>query len=357
MDESPKVAILQNTAGVLQVTEYGFENWTAYFTRTIYDAMEWAVGNGDNAPFVGHNAFIRWSAIQDIGWTESTGSGAEDKKWWSEGHVSEDFDLSIRLHVAGYMVRLVTYHGNGFREGVSLGMYDEIARWEKYMYGCSEIVFNPLWFWVFKGPFTRGFGRFLWSNLRLTSKLSIIAYICNYYAIAAAFPLSIINYFVLGWVRHVDKFYISSWKVYIGVLVVFNGLAPLGISMVKHRLGKTTFLISLVEAIKWSPFFALYFMGISYHLCYAALCHMLSIRMEWTVTAKEVERGGFRLGLNRIVRDFKYMYILLFGWIGAMVYLGLYAPLEWRITSLEAVGPLALQISCHFLLPTSGFIV
>lgn len=29
--------------------------------------------------------------------------------------------------------------------------------------------------------------------------------------------------------------------------------------------------------------------------------------MEWTTTAKELEASGFRVGLDRIVRDFKYM--------------------------------------------------
>jgi hypothetical protein len=29
--------------------------------------------------------------------------------------------------------------------------------------------------------------------------------------------------------------------------------------------------------------------------------------MEWTTTAKELEASGFRVGLDRIVRDFKWM--------------------------------------------------
>jgi cellulose synthase/poly-beta-1,6-N-acetylglucosamine synthase-like glycosyltransferase len=59
---------------------------------------------GDCAPFVGHNAFLRWKAIQSVSFMED---GVE--KFWSESHVSEDFDMSLRLQTAGFVVRLATY--------------------------------------------------------------------------------------------------------------------------------------------------------------------------------------------------------------------------------------------------------
>lgn len=46
-------------------------------------------------------------------------------------HVSEDFDMSLRLQMQNFIVRLATYHEGGFKEGVSLTVYDELARWEK----------------------------------------------------------------------------------------------------------------------------------------------------------------------------------------------------------------------------------
>lgn len=63
---------------------------------------------------------------------------------WSDAHVSEDFDISLRLQMSGWVVRLATYHNGGFKEGVSLTVYDELTRWEKYAYGCNELVFHPL---------------------------------------------------------------------------------------------------------------------------------------------------------------------------------------------------------------------
>lgn len=76
---------------------------------------------------MGHNAFLRWQAIQSVA---MKGEDGKDK-YWSESHVSEDFDVSLRLQCAGNVVRLGTYHDDGFKEGVSLTVYDELARWEK----------------------------------------------------------------------------------------------------------------------------------------------------------------------------------------------------------------------------------
>lgn len=110
----------------------------------------WVCANGDVGCFVGHNAFIRWSALQEIAqWKE------DEKRWqiWSESHVSEglwsydslyfeggtltnpflpepDFDCALRMLVAGYDVRWATYSNGGFQEGVSLSADDEINRWQ-----------------------------------------------------------------------------------------------------------------------------------------------------------------------------------------------------------------------------------
>ncbi|GME26716.1 glycosyltransferase family 2 protein [Neofusicoccum parvum] len=349
MHESPEVALLQHASGILQVVHNVFENGITYFTNLIYTSITFAVGNGDCAPFVGHNTFIRWKAIQSISWHDE-----EDQmtKFWSDSHVSEDFDVSLRLQMNNFVVRLATYHDGGFKEGVSLTVYDELARWEKYAYGCNELVFNPLIRWPTRGPFTRLFLRFLSSNIKITSKITILAYIGTYYAIASAIPLTIANYLLVGWCGDsIDQFYLTSWQIFVGMAVVFNVLSPLGYAMLRHRLGQTTFFAALLETAKWTPMFLLFFGGISYHLAKAILCHFFSVRMEWTTTAKELTDSGFRAGLDRIVRDFKYMYAFCVVVAGGMVYLAVYAPRGWRIEDFAAIVPVANQIGCHALLP------
>ena len=60
-------------------------------------------------------------------------------KIWSESNVSEDFNMALRLLLNGYTLRWATYSDGGFKEGVSLTVVDELARWQKYAYGrcCS----------------------------------------------------------------------------------------------------------------------------------------------------------------------------------------------------------------------------
>ena len=249
MHESPEVALLQHASGILQVVNNVFENGITYFTNLIYTSIQFAVGSGDCAPFVGHNTFIRWKAIQSISWEEDGRT-----LFWSESHVSEDFDVSLRLQMNGFVVRLATYHNGGFKEGVSLTVYDELARWEKYAYGCNELVFHPFRYWFTRGPVTPLFRKFLWSNIKITSKVTIVAYIFTYYAIASAIPLTLANYLIVGWFAdEVDQFYITSWKIFVGMAVVFNVLSPIAYAMLRHRLGQRTFFFCLWETIKWTP--------------------------------------------------------------------------------------------------------
>jgi hypothetical protein len=143
--------------------------------------------NGEVAPFVGHNAFLRWSALQDAAFVDGDvdfdadhedgarhgekGKGRARSrtrggqiKIWSEDNVSEDFDMALRLLRQGYIVRFAqylalfllvfetcgvrrwaTYSKGGFKEGVSLTVDDELNRWQKYAYGCNECVFRISW--------------------------------------------------------------------------------------------------------------------------------------------------------------------------------------------------------------------
>jgi hypothetical protein len=210
MEFSPNVGIMQFASGVMQIVHTFFENGITFFTNLIYTAIEYTVAIGDVAPFVGHNAILRWSAIQQVSYTDEDGY----EKFWSESHVSEDFDISLRLQGDGYIIRLASWAHGGFKEAVSLTVYDELARWEKYAYGCNELLFHPLQQWIYRGPFTELFRRFLFSNIPLTSKITIISYIGTYYAIGAAWIMTLCNYFAIGWFNgYLDKYYIDIWKV------------------------------------------------------------------------------------------------------------------------------------------------
>ncbi len=68
----------------------------AFFTKTIYNAIMVSVSGGDVSPLVGHNAFLRWALMKECAFED----GAGRTKYWSEAHVSEDFDMAIRFQVS-----------------------------------------------------------------------------------------------------------------------------------------------------------------------------------------------------------------------------------------------------------------
>lgn len=347
---SPEVAIIQHAAGVMQVVGDYFENGVAYFTRLIYLAVRFSAGTGEVAPFVGHNAFLRWAAIQSVA---VKGDDGYDR-YWSESHVSEDFDIALRLQVTGNIVRLASYHGEGFMEGVSLTVYDELSRWEKYAYGCNELVFHPVRYWIFRGPLTPLFRRFLWSNMQLSSKISIIGYISTYYALAFALPLTIANYLLIGWFDGLlDKFYMESWKTFVSLMVVFGVYGNISRASLSYRLGEKTLLGALWENFKWAPMFIIFFSGISFHMFQATMAHMFSINMEWGATAKEAQNSNFFQEVPKILKTYKWMYICLIPCIGGMIYLGCFAERAWSIKTFNATVPLAFNLGSHIILPVS----
>ena len=352
MEQSPNVGIMQFSSGVMQVVHTYFENGITFFTNLIYTAIRYTVANGDVAPFVGHNAILRWSAIQQVSYVDEDGYD----KFWSESHVSEDFDMSLRLQCSGYIIRLAAWAGTGFKEGVSLTVYDELARWEKYAYGCNELLFNPMRKWIYKGPFTPLFRRFLFSNIRFTSKITIISYIGTYYAIGAAWIMTLANYFAIGWFNgYLDKYYIDSWKVWFSIVIVFNGLGNISLAVMRYRIGEKSFFGSLLENFKWVIMLSLFLGGLSLHVSQALLAHMFEINMTWGATSKEAEQSNFFIEVPKVIKRFKFsIAFALFGII-AMIVLGTnpggFIPYDWMITDFIAILPMSTVTASHLLLP------
>ncbi|KAH8792070.1 glycosyl transferase family group 2-domain-containing protein [Hyaloscypha finlandica] len=350
MEQSPEVGIMQFSSGVMQVVNTYFENGITFFTNLIYSAIRYTVSNGDVAPFVGHNAILRWSAIQQVSYEDEDGY----EKFWSESHVSEDFDMSLRLQVNGYTIRLAAWAGEGFKEGVSLTVYDELARWEKYAYGCNELLFYPLRKWIYKGPFTPLFRKFLFSNIRFTSKITIVSYIGTYYAIGAAWIMTTANYFAIGWFNgYLDKYYVDSWKVWFSIIIVFNGLGNIALAVMRYRIGERSLLYALFENFKWTFMLAIFLGGLSLHVSQALLAHMFEVDMTWGATAKEAEFSNFFIEVPKVLKKFKFSMIFSILGIAGMVILAIapFVPYDWKIKDFVAILPMATVTVSHLLLP------
>jgi hypothetical protein len=280
----------------MKVAHHFFENGIAFFTKIVNILISLVCANGDGtrppalercplaraltssssglcslvAPFVGHNAFIRWSALQEIATEEADGR----KQIWSEcahaspigpvsalaqltclrptGHVSEDFDCAIRILNAGYTIRWATYSNHEFQEGVSLSAEDEVNRWQKYAYGCSELLFNPIRYWPIRGPFSKQILRYFFkSDIPLHNKFSASGYMFSYYAIAVGLPLTLLNYILLGLFREdLDKAYMPSWDVILGVWVVFTAASPIALSILRFRTGTAGLLEAFLTQVR-----------------------------------------------------------------------------------------------------------
>ncbi|KAL9624572.1 MAG: hypothetical protein Q9160_001236 [Pyrenula sp. 1 TL-2023] len=353
MEQSPRVAIIQFSSGVMNVTTSFFEKGITFFTNLIYTAIRYAVACGDVAPFVGHNAVLRWSAVQDVSFDED---GVE--KYWSEATVSEDFDMALRLQSEGYIVRFASYTGGDFKEGVSLTVYDELARWEKYAYGCNELIFHPLRYWPMRGPFTKLFRRFIGSNMPLPSKLTIMAYIGTYYALASTWIFVILNYFLLGWFNgYLDHYYIDSFKIYFSIIVVFTGLGNVSLAVLRYRTAEKPLLSSLVENFTWVPLLTVFLGGVSLHVSQAILSHMFSVDMSWGATAKEATETSFFEEIPKVLKSFKGTFalcgVLIIGMIvlAGVGPLGQMVPYDLQIKLFPAIWPLAMMVATHVLLP------
>ncbi|GAA6058764.1 hypothetical protein JCM10212_001880 [Sporobolomyces blumeae] len=350
MHLSPECAIIQHASDVLFVANHFFENGIAFFTRLVNTSISWVTSGGDVGCFVGHNAFIRWSALQEI----AEYKPSEDR-WqiWSESHVSEDFDCALRCLTAGYDVRWASYSNGGFKEGVSLSADDEINRWQKYAYGVSELLFHPLKDWLRKGPFTPMARQFFWSsNLPIHYKFSSWAYLVSYYAISVAVPLSVIGYILYGlFIPSIDAAYMPSWQVNVALFVVFGCASAFAFAILRYRSGQADLATVLWEQAKWTPFNTLFFMGISFHVGLALIAHLIGYDMQWGATQKEASESTVFTELPVIFRRYRVVFALC-AFLTAMILVFRFLPfMEWAIIDWVSIVPLSLVIAGHVLYP------
>ncbi|KAF8056931.1 glycosyl transferase family group 2-domain-containing protein [Lyophyllum atratum] len=198
MWESPDVAIIQHESDVMQVAYHYFENGITHFTRRINWCISLGCANGEVTLFVGQNAFLRWSAVQDAAFVDPADG---KRKQWSE-------------------------------EGVSLTVVDELARWQKCAYGCNEIISNPLVKWWKHGPISPQLRGFVWSRAPVHYKIGMMSD-----GIAAATVGSILNYLLLRLAPQLDRFYLHSFEILLACTVVFSGVGNLGYTLLEYRLG------------------------------------------------------------------------------------------------------------------------
>jgi len=229
-----------------------------------------------------------------------------------------------------------------------------LNRWQKYAYGCNELLFNPLVQWWRRGPIAGQIHRFIWSDAPIHYKLSMLAYMFSYYGIAASVTIGLINYIVLGFALPVDGFYMHSFEIWLATTVVFFGSGNIGYTLLEYRLGHRELLWAFLENVMWIPFFFFFFGGLGIPISQAILAHLFSYNITWSATVKEVHRSNFFKEIPKIAKRFWFPLIVSLIIIFGMIILSTtLVPLGWRIdgAAWAVIFPLALVTSCHILFP------
>ena len=214
---NPYIGILHYLSKTMMVMYDTFEDWCSWSKRQIdLNRRAYAI-SGASVYSRGCFEAIRLSSLQSISyWDED-----DRPKYWSESHVFADFDLNLRTLIAGHQITLAAYHTSSgylqFLEGVSLTIYHELAWYEKNAYAKSELVFYPVRYWVFRGPFTSQFRQFIFSNsLPLAQRLWNLYTLGTDFVIASSFPLVIFNYFYIGFQESKKTWpYYYYWKMFL----------------------------------------------------------------------------------------------------------------------------------------------
>jgi len=196
--------------------------------RTLRKAARWL--NNIGLPFLTVDQIGSYN-LQDNGSTE----------YWSESHVSEDFELMIHLYNLGFNGRYVNYPDCEFQEGITRTFDEEAGRHRKFALGAHVLMFNSFNSWIGMGPFSPLFTTFIKSDIPSYYKVFLTSYLFGYtsggcyllvFSIAAIARLT-------GFTPD-DSF------------LLFNSAGVLVLSVVVYYvIGYSTFLFAMIK-MKWS---------------------------------------------------------------------------------------------------------
>jgi len=221
---------------------------------------------GCHPPLVGHSVFLRSEAIKQCGrirtlrktqrWLNNIGlpflsidqvglanlNNNASTEYWSECHVSEDFELMIHLYNLGFNGRYIAYADCEFQEGITRTFDEEAGRHRKFALGAHELMFNPFSNWIGQGIFTPLFRTFLKSDIPSYYKIFLTAYLFSYTSGGAY----IIVFSIATIARLIDK------DDDISFFSSFNSAGVLILSiLVYYIIGYFTFLVAMVR-MHWS---------------------------------------------------------------------------------------------------------
>jgi hypothetical protein len=85
-------------------------------------------------------------------------------------------------------------------------------------------------------------------------------------------------------------------------VIVFSLMAPFAFGVFLYRSRQMTLIAGLWNMIKWTPFFVVFFSGMSFHVGNALLARVIGYNSKWTSTAKELENSTFFKELPKVFK-------------------------------------------------------
>ncbi len=309
--QSPELSYTQHLTTPFDIPDEDRYNlWLhmiSLYTERIYAlGIAQSTARGSACPLVGHNAFLRYSDLKEMG-------------YWDEHSVSEDYSLFMSLATIGKFGRYVTYTGSEFQEGVSLNFSSEILKFQKFTYGACEMCFRPFREWLTKGILAPGISHMLTSRLPWFDKVNILIYMSSYFALAVSFYFTILET-VSGFVfpELYNTYMQRGFNVMLSCMVLFGALATFSqivfnFKVVKYE-NKRQVLRMIATEIGYIPFITLFFSSTMFHTTMVSLQYFLSMRVSWGATSKDKEAmtSRWRAGV-RILRTYPFMYGFLGG--------------------------------------------
>lgn len=216
---------------------------------------------GCHPPLVGHSIFLRTEAVKQCGrmrtlrkaqrWLRNIGLQflpvdqvgfsnlqAQNRiEYWSENHVSEDFELMIHLYNLGFNGRYCAYPDCEFQEGITRTFDEEAGRHRKFALGAHELVFNSFQDMCGHGIFTNLFKTFLTCDIPSYYKIFLTAYLCSYTSGGAY----LIVFVAAAIARICDNEDIQSLYVFSPAGVIILNF------FIYYVLGYVTFIISILR--------------------------------------------------------------------------------------------------------------
>jgi Glycosyl transferase family group 2 len=353
-----EVGFVQHATSVLRVDDNYWEAMLAHFTHLLYSVfIPMGTALGEPSPLVGHNATLNWQAIQEVSWyDEEVGY----RKYWSESHVSEDFDLSMRLQSAGYIGRYALYTGDGFQEGVSVTVHDEIKKLKKFAYGSGEMIFHPCKDWCRKGLISPLLRNYLTTNsIPWHARVNLVAYLFTYVAMSygiIALPMA----FYIGFLDSNDMNLPSAWQLMIGTFLIFGVIGSTNGVLYTLFLGHhQSFTMALFYEMTHLLPLSVFYTGVQYHICTCFFRYMFSMKAEWGATVKELDSSfcnyTFTTFLGETLKTMHaywdmYVWVAILSFVLAVYFLFL-GPASSVYWSGWAASPLCLFLVGHALMP------